>query len=79
MFGILVPAALRSAQSSAVTMVEKVIPQLASVDAEMREMEIRIRRARKYYKRDVERGLANVDVKEKVEVEGREDVMTSYS
>jgi hypothetical protein len=37
-------------------MVERVIPQLASVDAEMRETEIRIRRARKHYKRDLERG-----------------------
>lgn len=54
MFGILVPPFLRSAQASAVTMVSSVIPQLASIDAEMREVEIRIRRARKYHKRDLE-------------------------
>jgi hypothetical protein len=51
MFGILVPQPLRSAQAHSITMVEQVIPQLATIDAEMRELEIRIRRARKHHKR----------------------------
>jgi hypothetical protein len=51
MFGVLVPSSLRSAQRSAITMVSSVIPQLAGIDAEMKEMEIRIRRARKHHKR----------------------------
>ena len=53
MFGILVPPSLRSAQRSAITIVESVIPQLACIDAEMKEMEIRIRRARKHHKREL--------------------------
>jgi hypothetical protein len=76
MFGILVPPALRSAQSSSITMVERVIPQLASVDAEMREMEIRIRRARKYYKREMERGNVLVDSEVTLAQVGEAAVMT---
>jgi hypothetical protein len=53
MFGILVPPSLRSAQASAIIMVSSAIPQLASIDAEMREIEIRIRRARKHHKREM--------------------------
>lgn len=53
MFGILVPQSLRSAQASAITMVEQVIPQLASLDAVMKETEISIRRARKHHKREL--------------------------
>ncbi|KAF4626018.1 hypothetical protein G7Y89_g12147 [Cudoniella acicularis] len=48
MFGVLVPPALRTAQMHAERMVETTIPQIVSVDAEMKELEIRIRRARKY-------------------------------
>jgi hypothetical protein len=48
MFGILTPQALRVAQSESIKMVEDVIPRLVSVDAEMKELEIKIRRARKY-------------------------------
>lgn len=66
MFGVLVPPALRRAQSSAIVMTEEVLPQLASVDAEMREMEIRIRRARKYYKREREKGNVDVGVVEEM-------------
>lgn len=47
MFGILTPQALRLAQGGAIKMVEEVIPKLASIDAEMKEVEIKIRRARK--------------------------------
>jgi len=48
MFGILTPQALRIAQGRAVKMVEDIIPQLVSVNAEMKEVEIQIRRARKH-------------------------------
>jgi len=47
MFGILAPRALRRAQGGAVKMVEDVVPRLVSLDAEMKEVEIGIRRARK--------------------------------
>lgn len=48
MFGILnIPTSLRTAQSEAVKLVE-VIPQLVTVDAQMKEVEIQIRRARKH-------------------------------
>jgi hypothetical protein len=46
-FGILTPMSLRLAQSKAIEAVEQVIPQLATVDAEMADIEIRVRRARK--------------------------------
>jgi hypothetical protein len=48
MFGLLTPPALRQAQSESIKFVEDVIPRLVSIDNEMKEMEIRIRRARKY-------------------------------
>jgi hypothetical protein len=47
MFAALPPPTLRSAQKNAVDMV-LTIPKLVSVDREMKEIEIRIRRARKY-------------------------------
>lgn len=46
-FGLLAPTPLRKAQSLSVDMVEHVIPQLASVHAEMLTVEIAVRRARK--------------------------------
>ncbi|KAI1176266.1 hypothetical protein F4777DRAFT_276589 [Nemania sp. FL0916] len=46
-FGLLTPAPLRQAQASSVRAVEHVIPRLASVSAEMAEVEIEVRRARK--------------------------------
>lgn len=48
MFGILTPQALRLAQGGAIKMVEDLVPKLASVSAEMKEVEIKIRRARKH-------------------------------
>lgn len=48
MFGILTPQALRLAQGDAVKMVEDIIPQIVTVDGEMKEVEIKIRRARKH-------------------------------
>lgn len=46
-FGLLTPMPLRQAQGRAVRAVEEIIPKLASVDAEMSAVEIRVRRARK--------------------------------
>lgn len=46
-FGLLTPLALRQTQASAVDAVERVIPRLVTVDAEMRQVEIEVRRARK--------------------------------
>jgi hypothetical protein len=48
MFGILTPQALRLAQGEAIKMVEEIVPKLVQVDAEMKEVEIKIRRARKF-------------------------------
>jgi hypothetical protein len=45
-FGILAPPELRKAQGEAVAMVE-LVPRLVEVDAEMRMVEVEIRRARK--------------------------------
>ncbi|PHH72234.1 hypothetical protein CDD80_4667 [Ophiocordyceps camponoti-rufipedis] len=46
-FGLFVPTALRTAQSQSVEAVERVIPRLVSVNAEMLAIEIQVRRARK--------------------------------
>lgn len=46
-FGLLTPPALRLTQASAVDAVERVVPALATVEAEMRRVEIEVRRARK--------------------------------
>jgi hypothetical protein len=48
MFGILTPQSLRTAQKEAIEMVEGIIPRLVSIDAEMKEVEIQVRRARKF-------------------------------
>lgn len=50
-FGILVPPALRSAQSNFITAVEGSIPQLANVARELRNQEIEIGRVRKQIKK----------------------------
>ncbi|KAI0456137.1 hypothetical protein F5B21DRAFT_468848 [Xylaria acuta] len=46
-FGLLTPVPLRQAQAQSIRVVEHVIPRLASVNAEMAEVEIEVRRARK--------------------------------
>ncbi|KAI0118804.1 hypothetical protein GGR51DRAFT_497709 [Nemania sp. FL0031] len=46
-FGLLTPVPLRQAQAQSIRAVEHVIPRLASVDAEMAQVEIEVRRARK--------------------------------
>jgi coiled-coil domain-containing protein 115 len=70
MFGILTPQALRLAQGGAIKMVEEIIPKLVSIDAEMKEVEIKIRRARKH--------RAKVEAAEKTVVgEGRKEGVVS--
>ncbi|KAL1893851.1 hypothetical protein Cpir12675_003919 [Ceratocystis pirilliformis] len=46
-FGLLVPPALRAAQSQAITTVDSIIPQLINVRCDLRQLEIEIGRARK--------------------------------
>jgi hypothetical protein len=48
MFGILVPPELRMARGEAVALVEDLVPRLVMTDLEMRDVEVRIRRARKW-------------------------------
>ncbi|KAE8454141.1 hypothetical protein EG329_005065 [Mollisiaceae sp. DMI_Dod_QoI] len=60
MFGLLTPETLRKAQAEAIDMVEKTIPQICRLDAEMMEVEIKIRRARKH--------RAKVEEKEQKEI-----------
>jgi hypothetical protein len=64
MFGILTPQSLRAAQKEAVEMVEGIIPRLVSIDAQMKEVEIQVRRARKW------RGKAEGV---EIEVKGKEE------
>lgn len=46
-FGILVPSALRRTQSSFKTAAEEIVPRIATVEREMRQVEIEVRRVRK--------------------------------
>ncbi|KLU82049.1 hypothetical protein MAPG_01128 [Magnaporthiopsis poae ATCC 64411] len=46
-FGLFTPASLRLAQGQAIEIVEDLLPRLASVDAEMAQVEIQVRRAKK--------------------------------
>ncbi|KAL2155964.1 hypothetical protein VTH82DRAFT_707 [Thermothelomyces myriococcoides] len=46
-FGILTPLPLRQAQSHSIKVVEEIIPRLATLNAEMAEVELEVRRARK--------------------------------
>lgn len=45
-FGILVPSALRRTQSSFKIVAEEIVPQIATIDREMRQVEIEVRRVR---------------------------------
>lgn len=60
-FGILTPLPLRTAQVHSVRSVEEVIPRLASVAAEMRHVEIEVRRARKRRAKAEEGGVGVAD------------------
>lgn len=55
-FGVLTPLSLRQTQACAAEAVDEVIPRLASLSAEMQDLEIQVRRARK--KRAKERAAA---------------------
>jgi hypothetical protein len=55
-FGVLTPLSLRQTQACAAEAVDQVIPRLASLSAEMQDLEIQVRRARK--KRTKERAAA---------------------
>ncbi|KAG8161799.1 hypothetical protein KVR01_008786 [Diaporthe batatas] len=46
-FGVLTPLSLRQTQACAVEAVDQVIPRLATLSAEMQDLEIQVRRARK--------------------------------
>lgn len=46
-FGILVPSALRHTQSSFKTVASEIVPRIATVDREMRQVEIEVRRMRR--------------------------------
>ncbi|KAH8719399.1 hypothetical protein GQ44DRAFT_623606 [Phaeosphaeriaceae sp. PMI808] len=50
-FGILVPSALRTAQSSFISVVEEAIPQLMTVTKDLRQQEMEIGRVRKQLKK----------------------------
>ncbi len=52
-FGILVPPALRTSQSNFKDAVANLVPALASISKEMREVEIEVRRARKRMRKAV--------------------------
>lgn len=69
MFGILVPPSLRAAHAASDEMVRVLVPRIAQTDLEMREVELRIRRARKRMGRAAggERGKAKGG--KKVEIE----------
>ncbi|KAI1841238.1 hypothetical protein JX266_012550 [Neoarthrinium moseri] len=47
-FGILTPMPLRQAQGQSIQAVEQVIPKLVSVNSQMAQLEIEVRRARKH-------------------------------
>lgn len=46
-FGVLSPPQLRSAQSQSIQIIDDITPRLTTIDAEMRHVEIEVRRARK--------------------------------
>jgi hypothetical protein len=47
-FGLITPSSLKMAQSQATKALQETVPRLVQLDAEMREVEIQVRRARKY-------------------------------
>lgn len=55
MFGLLTPSTLRAAQKEGIQMVEDTIPNILAVDAQLKELEIAIRRARKFLGKATER------------------------
>lgn len=74
-FGVLTPSALRQTQACAVEAVEGVVSRLVTVDAEMRSLEIEVRRARK--KRAKAEAAAAKDVALEPETASRGEVAVS--
>ena len=74
MFGLLTPSALREAQRGSFKTLEEIIPKIASVDAEMKEVEIRIRRARKW-KAKAQAKEGNVTENGRHEIEQKQQVV----
>lgn len=66
-FGLLTPIPLRQAQTQSIKAVEQIIPRLVTVNAEMEQVEIAVRRARK------KRGKAEVAAQKLQEAHQRED------
>lgn len=62
-FGILVPSALRRTQTSFKAVVEELVPRIVTVDREMRQLEIEVRRMRKKLLQ-AEKGAAKATVAE---------------
>ncbi|KAF4782731.1 hypothetical protein HER10_EVM0002334 [Colletotrichum scovillei] len=71
-FGILAPMPLRQAQSLSVQAMQDIIPRLVSVDAEMKDIEIEVRRARKRRAKAEAAALKSHDVDEGAEAVRRE-------
>lgn len=67
-FGVLTPLSLRQTQACAAEAVDSVVPRLASLSAEMQDLEIQVRRARK--KRAKERAAAAKQQQQVVAGEG---------
>ncbi|KZL63889.1 hypothetical protein CI238_07679 [Colletotrichum incanum] len=63
-FGILAPLPLRQAQTLSVQAVQDIIPRLVSVDAEMKDVEIEVRRARKRRAKSEAAALKKSDAEE---------------
>ncbi|KAK1983681.1 hypothetical protein LZ30DRAFT_472065 [Colletotrichum cereale] len=70
-FGILAPLPLRQAQTLSVQAVQDIIPRLASVDAEMKDVEIEVRRARKR-RAKAEAALKKSEAEEVLETDRRD-------
>lgn len=60
-FGLLTPLPLRLAQTQAIQAVEEIIPRLVTVNAEMAQVEIEVRRARKRREKAVKAAKAAVE------------------
>jgi len=58
MFGLLTPLTLRTAQKEGIQLVEDLIPKLVILDGKMKEVEISVRRGRKFLGRAREMELA---------------------
>lgn len=67
-FGLITPMPLRQAQAQSVQAVEDIVPRLASINAEMAQVEIEVRRARK------KRAKAEAAAKKSEDVASKEEI-----